>query len=124
LYNEHPTISVLDLDIPEFYSLISQFIYHIYLFFEYVVVTSIPQRANYSIQNIPFRNEQLAHDHNKEENCEKILVYESKVIYDKMIEDITNKTIDELASYIQRLSSASLARTKGSDIQNVLPHRE
>ena len=50
-------------------------------------------------------------------------MYESNVIYDKMVEDITNKTIDELASDIQRLSSTSLARTKGADIQNVLPHR-
>jgi len=93
------------------------------LFFEYLVVTSIAQRANCSVQNIPFINEQLAHDHNKEESCEKILVYEFNVIYDKMVEDITNKTIDELASDIQRLSSTTLARTKGADIQNVLPHR-
>ena len=63
-------------------------------------------------------NEQfLSHDYNDEETCEKMLLDESKVIYDKMVEDLTNKTVDDLATGIQSPSSSSLSRTKESEIQ-------
>ena len=58
------------------------------------VKTAVPSRSttiDYSIQNyvVPFTNEQcLPHDYNDEEICEKMLLDESKVIYDKMVEDL------------------------------------
>jgi hypothetical protein len=87
------------------------------------VKTAVPSTStttNYSIQNnvVPFMNEQcLSHDYNDEETCEKMLLDESKVIYDKMVEDLTNKTVDDLATDIQSPPSSSLSRTKESEIQ-------
>ena len=37
-------------------------------------------------------------DYSNEEICEKILLDQSEEIYDKMVQDVTNKTISDVAS--------------------------
>lgn len=71
---------------------------------------------------VPFMNEQdLSIDYSNEEICMKMLLDESEGIYDKMVEDLTNKTISDLTCDSELLSS--LARKELSDIQKDSTHR-
>jgi hypothetical protein len=64
---------------------------------------SIQQQYDY----VPFMNEQNSPiiDYSNEEICEKILLDESEELYDKMVKDLTNKTVTDVASYDSESSS-------------------
>jgi hypothetical protein len=49
---------------------------------------------------VPFMNEQNLPiiDYSNEEICEKILLDESEELYNKMVQDLTNKTISDVAN--------------------------
>jgi hypothetical protein len=78
---------------------------------------SIQQQYDY----VPFMNEQNLPiiDYSNEEICEKILLDESEEIYDKMVEDLTNKTIIDVASDSES-SLSLLSRKELSDVQKDL----
>jgi hypothetical protein len=61
---------------------------------------------------MPFMNEQNLSiiDYSNEDICEKILLDESEALYDKMVQDLTNKTINDTASNSE--SSSSLSQTE------------
>jgi hypothetical protein len=73
------------------------------------------QHYNY----IPFMNEQNLPiiDYSNEEICEKILLDESEELYDKIVEDLTNKTISDVASDSKSSLSLSLAHNELSCLQ-------
>jgi hypothetical protein len=77
--------------------------------------TGIQQHYNY----IPFMNEQNLPiiDYSNEEICEKILLDESEELYDKIVEDLTNKTISDVASDSKSSLSLSLAHNELSGLQ-------
>jgi hypothetical protein len=69
--------------------------------------SSIGYRNQQQYNYVPFMNEQNFPiiDYSNEENCEKILLDESEEVYNKMVEDITNKTISDVV----RNSESSLS---------------
>jgi hypothetical protein len=75
---------------------------------------SIQQQYDY----VPFMNEQNLPiiDYSNEEICEKILLDESEELYDKMVQDLTNKTISDVASDSES-SLSLLPRKELSDVQ-------
>lgn len=67
---------------------------------------------------MPFMNEQNLSiiDYSNEDTCEKMLLDESEALYNKMIQDLTNKTINDTASNSE--SPSSLSHTKLCTIIN------
>ena len=67
---------------------------------------------------VPFMNEQNSPiiDYSNEEICEKILLDQSEEIYDKMVQDLTNKTVTDVESDMDSSLSSS-PRTGLSDVQ-------
>ena len=78
--------------------------------------TGIQQQHDY----VPFMNEQYLPiiDYSNEVICEKILLDESEELYDKMVEDLTNKTINDTASNSELSSLSLLPRKEISGAQN------
>jgi hypothetical protein len=82
--------------------------------------TALPTTGYYygHYNNIPFKNEQsLSPDYytNSEETYEKILLDESEELYNKMVEDLANKTISDVAILSQSLSPLSLLPRSDDD---------
>jgi hypothetical protein len=83
--------------------------------------TALPTTGYYygHYNNIPFKNEQsLSPDYyytNREETYEKILLDKSEELYNKIVEDLANKTISDAAILSQSLSPLSLLPRSDDD---------